>query len=330
MGVVVLGMHRSGTSAAARLIGLLGLEAGPETGLLAPSEWNPRGYWELRELADFDERLLAHLGGDWMTPPRLTPGWAAESGLDRWVSEGADLFDRLLPGDRWVFKDPRHCVLLPFWRRVLGEGHVAVLTLRHPSEVADSLTTRGGMGCYAGVALWEHHMRSAATAVAGMPLRVTRHRDLVVDPAGWQRGVGEFLGRHGLKVHVDDPAAATEFVDPELHRHRHDETEGHRCPQGAFELYELLDRLADEPEVVDEIELPLETGWGEALLAERRRELATRRELVVAQARVQELQDLAAERHDELEVMRATRTGPARERLRRLRRRSTSPPGAAR
>ena len=67
-GVFVLGMHRSGTSAATRLINLLGIETCVASDLLPWARDNPRGHWESRSLNDFNDRILARLGCDWTLP----------------------------------------------------------------------------------------------------------------------------------------------------------------------------------------------------------------------------------------------------------------------
>src|SRR5271155_6002863 len=61
--VLVLGMHRSGTSAVARGLQMLGVYLGND--FLCAKPDNPRGYWEDRNIYDINERLLAVLGLKW-------------------------------------------------------------------------------------------------------------------------------------------------------------------------------------------------------------------------------------------------------------------------
>ena len=76
-GVYVLGMHRSGTSATARLIHLLGVPINVPEDWLEPAPDNPKGYWESAALVDFNDELMAALGGD----SRASAGAAA------WLAE---------------------------------------------------------------------------------------------------------------------------------------------------------------------------------------------------------------------------------------------------
>ena len=56
--VLVLGMHRSGTSAVTRVLNLLGAELGDD--LMPAGSDNPGGFWEYRGVVELHERLLAN------------------------------------------------------------------------------------------------------------------------------------------------------------------------------------------------------------------------------------------------------------------------------
>ena len=85
-GVVVLGMHRSGTSAATRLVSLLGLPLSPDDDQIPVDEKNPTGYWESASLVTFNNELLAAIDCDPWTVPVLDHGWSATGG---WTACGA-------------------------------------------------------------------------------------------------------------------------------------------------------------------------------------------------------------------------------------------------
>ena len=68
VGVFVLGMHRSGTSAATRLVNLLGLPTCIEDDMFPPSFDNPKRNWESMSLTAFNDRVLETLGCDWSCP----------------------------------------------------------------------------------------------------------------------------------------------------------------------------------------------------------------------------------------------------------------------
>jgi len=63
--IVVLGMHRSGTSAVTRVLNLMGCWAGPEDAFAPADAANPTGYWEHRDVWTLDEAVLRALGSSW-------------------------------------------------------------------------------------------------------------------------------------------------------------------------------------------------------------------------------------------------------------------------
>ena len=78
--MLILGMHRSGTSAITGLVSLLGPELGDRDDLTPADEANQKGYWESASLAGFQESLLEKLGGGWerlRSLPRLGRGLAS-------------------------------------------------------------------------------------------------------------------------------------------------------------------------------------------------------------------------------------------------------------
>ena len=81
--VIVLGMSRTGTSAAARLLNLAGVDLGRPEQLIGPVEGqNPKGFYENRPIMLVNEELLRRLGGSWSHPPSLEPGWQSRSEFD--------------------------------------------------------------------------------------------------------------------------------------------------------------------------------------------------------------------------------------------------------
>ena len=95
--IVVLGAHRSGTSLCAAALQALG--ADPCLGEHYANDENQKGFFEHPDIVDFNDRLLAYLGGSWDNPlfqPR--PGLDAPC-LDPWLAEAASLLAGIYGGD---------------------------------------------------------------------------------------------------------------------------------------------------------------------------------------------------------------------------------------
>ncbi len=267
--VFVVGMHRSGTSALTGLLGALGLALPPESDLLTGQPDNPTHY-ESTSLIALNDRLLAAAGVTWDAPGPLAPGWSGSPALTAFDAEARAAVDTVFPGPGpAVWKDPRLCHLLPYWRRVVSRPQAAVLVWRRPGDVARSLVHRDGTTQSAGLALWERSTADALAGVAGLPVQVVAHDRLLADPAGtaetlatWLTGLGASPPEGGW-----DRAAAAGVIDPAL-----DSTGDGRSGCTAPELDALVDRLLGLEGVhaaFPELEPLPSTGWGPDLLDER-------------------------------------------------------------
>lgn len=216
--VLVLGMHRSGTSLLAGLLASTGLHVGAEEDFPPADVHNRKGYFELLDVWAIDEALLRLVGASWDDPGDLTR--LAHGDRDLLTARARDVVERLDRHGPWVVKDPRLSVLLPFWRPLLGHP-VAVLVFRDPLAVARSLAARDGFALERGVALWERYNRAALAASEGMPRLVVAQRDLLGDPyATLLRLVAGLTGAGVAGLAVPSPAAVAAQVEPALDHHR--------------------------------------------------------------------------------------------------------------
>src|ERR1043166_420865 len=130
-GVIVLGMHRSGTSATTRVINLLGVAVN------SPDDWmdldpiNPKGFWESSRLKEINDELMSLFGFNCWSPPVLPFGWEHSAALHPLCARARSLFRSVFPARQWVWKDPRNCITLPFWMHVLDLRPVVVFTYRN-------------------------------------------------------------------------------------------------------------------------------------------------------------------------------------------------------
>jgi hypothetical protein len=216
MGVYVLGMHRSGTSAVTRVVNLLGVPIGRAERLMVAREDNPAGFWEHVGLMHVNDALLARLGGSWDAPPDHAPDAVDLADL---VARARDEFNATYDGDGFVYKDPRVSVLLPFWRAVLGErATVAIVVLRNPLDIAQSLLHRNQLAVSYSLALWEHYLRVLLRDVAGMPLLVVDYDALVDSPASTTDALRSFLRAHDeLRGGADEAAIGAFLADGMRH-----------------------------------------------------------------------------------------------------------------
>ncbi len=161
--VVVLGMHRSGTSLCSHILSALGVDMADDVGR---GTGNEEGHWERWELVSIHDRLLAALGRPYGGPgeynPRhdlpFPPGWWADPAAHAAQRDiEAFLRTRMYPGRLFGFKDPRTTRLLPLWMDLFERLSLEprfVVCVRHPTDVALSLNRRDGIPIQAGEYRW--------------------------------------------------------------------------------------------------------------------------------------------------------------------------------
>jgi GT2 family glycosyltransferase len=219
-----MGMHRSGTSAvtgALQAAGLYGWEIGEEMG---PALDNPLGFAERRDVVDIDDRMLGALGWTW-DAPAVDPLDEPPS-LDPMVAELSDLLSsRFRTNQPWIIKDPRICLLLPWWRRALDDPFISVVVVRDPNEVARSLAARNGFSLPLGMALWGAYHRHLVSALAGLPAVVVNYGALTEDPLPVLSETVDALVGLGLEARID-LSAAQKMIRPSLRRARHRQVDG--------------------------------------------------------------------------------------------------------
>jgi len=182
--IVVLGMHRSGTSALARALKVFGADLGAD--LLPPVPGNnERGFWEDRQIVAINDAVLGRLGLAWdAIAPVDAAALAGDRMADLRLRAVAHLRQRLDDTPVFAVKDPRMCRLLPFWRDVFAHIGVRVdlvMSLRNPVSVAQSLLRRDGIPAAKAYVLWLQHVTSMVLDAPAGAGRERTQRCVVVE-----------------------------------------------------------------------------------------------------------------------------------------------------
>lgn len=207
--ILLLGMHRSGTSLLGSLLPPLGVALPGD--LIDGDRHNPEGYYEREDITAIQEQLLIDLGRWWPSADGVLPlptGWL-EAPCSRAARE--QLLQILSNEQRhqigtWAVKDPRTSLLLPLWREVadqLGQPLRLVLGVRDPSEVMLSLVQRdsqpAGMTPWRAQQLWWKHNRQVLLDGAGLPLLIV-HYGAWFEPTTAGRQLDRLAGFCGLET----------------------------------------------------------------------------------------------------------------------------------
>jgi hypothetical protein len=271
--VLVVGMHRSGTSAITGALGHLGLAVPVEMDRWEVTQGNP-DHWESAVLGLHDDALLERLGGAWDRPPEPGSWWESDPDLT-----GDQYGDPAVPASvafpgtgPVVWKDPRVCLLLPYWLPRLPPPVAAVFIWRAPLAVAHSLEARDGTHLADGVALWERYNRAGLSGLGGVDTFVTRYESIVADPAGRLGELAAWLGSlPQLAAYATrwDVGAACASISPRMQHQREVDGSGLLLPEH-WSLIEHLESLRGAHHPLRSSLPGEESPWTTALLADRR------------------------------------------------------------
>jgi hypothetical protein len=254
--LIVVGMHRSGTSALAGALHRLGADFGPN--LVEAQDDNVRGYYEHSRILSLHESLLAQRGSSW--DDLAQRDWALEADLPSTAAFREELAGILAEdfagSGLWAVKDPRLSHLLPLWLPVLanlGARPRVVVAARNPNEIAASLARRDGFSREKSGLLWLQHNLSAERTSRPFPRAFVDFGNLLHDPAATLTRAGRQLD---LRWPVEPAAAGAElgsFLDRGLRHQRATENapgEGWgRIGDIVPALVDALRRAGDEPSV---------------------------------------------------------------------------------
>ncbi len=200
--IIVLGMHRSGTSAVTGALAAMGAYVGYPEELIATSWENPKGFFERIDARQLCDGFLHGANADWWRVAGFDAGAIPPSVVQSLRPALDGMMAKLNRRAVWALKEPRMCLLMPVFEAAL-HAPKTVFVARHPVEVAGSLKRRNAFALSVGLALWEVYTVRALTYIADKPHVLVSYPRLLRDPVA---GIGRLatglsaLGVEGLKA----------------------------------------------------------------------------------------------------------------------------------
>ncbi len=228
--VLILGMHRSGTSSLAGMLKHYGLHLGEE--ISTQNKHNLKGNQEHYPARKINNALIKLHGGSWFDPKVVT-----EVSEEQFVEINALKAQFRIDAPIYGIKDPRMLFCTLAWQ---DEHTEYVGTIRHPALVWKSLETRNALLPDKVIADWndvwyaynkrllELYLESPFPIV-NFDWPASRYQQAV-------KAIALYLGLTGEDA----------FFDPEL---RHQETADLNMPAQCLELYQQLNEIAETEEI---------------------------------------------------------------------------------
>ena len=219
--LLVLGMHRSGTSALTKVLSIAGAKL-PQS-LLGVNRGNETGHWEPLCLYEYHDALLAELDSSWydwqaLDMSRLPVARRNEIKQEILEIIAADYGDAPL----FVLKEPRICRFAPFFIDLLNEAGMVcrpVLIVRNPLEVCESLEQRDNMSRADAALLWLRHVLDAEKATRGSKRTILTFHHLLENWKADFAGLAKQLDLADLHTIKEITPQVEEFLSPDRRHH---------------------------------------------------------------------------------------------------------------
>ena len=220
--LLILGMHRSGTSALTRVLNVMG--ASLPRNIMGAGLGNEDGHWESETLVTYHDQLLEKEDSHWhdWQALRVLPSRQKEAAIDIQALVESEYG----PAPLFVLKDPRICRFVPIYLEALkGAGIAAcpVMIFRNPLDVIDSLRRRaenwGPKFTRADAALlWLRYVLEAEHATRGMARTFLSFEDLLEDWRGVVTRVQETFNLPFMPMEEIGPEIDA-FISPDKRHH---------------------------------------------------------------------------------------------------------------
>jgi len=236
--IIVLGMHRSGTSAISGELERLGVFMGKN--LFKPQKGvNNKGFFENSKLVSFNELLLDELETSWDNPLSFLMKNQLHLLEEKYLQKANNLISSEYgQQELWGMKDPRVSMLLPFWMKVLEQQNVKayyLFIIRNPIEVLASLTKRDKFHKDKSLMLWLNYNFSCFLHTYETKNRlIISFQDLIKDTNGCTQSI---IAKFNLPIKANDKDS---FVDSSLKNHTNSTTEFTFLEQLSLNLYTAI------------------------------------------------------------------------------------------
>lgn len=259
--LVILGMHRSGTSSLAGALQFTGFDLGKD--IMPPADENPKGFFENMKIVSLNDKILEELFTFWSDTLFIPEDWWKSDRFKEFAGRIRTILQEEFNSDMPILiKDPRLSVLLPLYLEVFedsGIKPVFLICVRNPIEVANSLSKRNNLSLEKSFLLWMDYHLKAELYSRDLPRIFVSYADFLSDPLKIISNVREsFIPEMRIDHQIEKEVLS--FCDPALsHRALHEHIPGHSQLPELSELYDIhneagsRDFTAEEKETIDRI-----------------------------------------------------------------------------
>ncbi|HLP80012.1 MAG TPA: glycosyltransferase [Acidobacteriota bacterium] len=214
--ILIVGMHRSGTSLCAGILRLLGVDFGQNLMLASPN--NEKGYFEHNELYQINEDILKTLNTSWDDVKPLEHNWYTKRSIAPFKKKIESVLQKEFNATQlFGIKDPRISLLLPLYKDILTKMKVQVKIIamyRKDLDVAKSLNARDSLELAKGLELYDKYNRNIDQYASSNSISIY-YDDLIQFPKSCIEKIKDKL-QIPIKDYGSFESEIVKFIDPRL------------------------------------------------------------------------------------------------------------------
>ena len=243
--IVVLGMHRSGTSTITRALDVFGIDLGDK--LLPPGFDNTKGYFEDIDFLNLNIEILKSLSHDWDTLGSIQINDFQTQEISLLKDHASSILQTKYENRSiYAIKDPRFSRLLPFWKDVFSDLKLEVfyiIAIRNPLSIHQSLQMRDGFQSFKSYQLCLSYLASSVAYTINCPRFVIDYDMFLTNPTVWLKALAT-----KLKINLDMNSKryidyTRDFLDPSLKHHQASLTDLQKDPSIPRRLLTIYTQL---------------------------------------------------------------------------------------
>ncbi len=199
--ILILGMHRSGTSLLSRSMTVFGANHSKHTKnkVISCGAANKKGYWEDNDFMNLNNKILKVVNQKWSSVKPLYQSDFNKIFKTEYFDEAKALMTKKFSEHDFIaLKEPRITKLLPFWNKVFEELAIDVkyvFAIRHPFNVSQSLRKRNDFSLAYGAHLWYSYNLFALQELAGKEVFFVDYNVFLDDTENTLQRLSTFLDK---------------------------------------------------------------------------------------------------------------------------------------
>jgi len=249
--VIVLGMHRSGTSAFTGALKVAGFDLGKD--LMQANEYNVKGYFENNKIVELNDKILGYFNASWDSMFFLPEKWEEDERLKQDKLKAIEIINSEFDGKNNIaIKDPRFGILLPFWKSVFKILQIRpnyCIVLRSPIEISLSLENRDHFSIQKSHILWTNYLMAMELGTRAEKRIFIDYPDFINSPTGTLKRHRKYFNLNDSFPLPETETAIEDFVSPKLRHHNSASTKSSdQVPAMINQYFSLLKKLAKNEE----------------------------------------------------------------------------------